>query len=184
MSTYPIGVGFAIGFETGTRSTRMINYLRWSLSVGLLALVASARADDEKIPVKELPKVVIDAVKKRFPTAEMTEARKVTQSGKTTYDVAFKDGAKTVDATLSTEGKFLLIETEVALKTLPAKVTAAIKAKYPKGTMKSAGSVIDYEDGKESRYYAVVVATGAKKDRELDVSADGKIQSDEEADDE
>ncbi len=157
---------------------------RLVLMIGLLSLVTSARADDEKIPLKDLPKAVVDAVKGRFPKAEMTEAQKVIQSGKTTYDVAFKDGAKTIDATLSAEGKFLLIETEVALKALPAKVTAAIKAKYPKGTMKSAGWVLDYEDGKETKYYAVVVSTGAKKDRELDVTADGKIQSDEEADDE
>ena len=156
---------------------------RLGLMIGLLAIVTSARADDGEIPVKDLPKAVVDAVKGRFPRAELTDAQKVTQSGKTTYDVAFKDGAKAIDATLSADGKFLLIETEIALKAIPAKVAAAIKAKYPKGTMKSAGWVLDYEDGKETKYFAVVVATGAKKDRELDVTADGEIQSDQEADD-
>jgi hypothetical protein len=157
---------------------------RLGLMVGLLALGTSARADDEKIPVKDLPKAVVDAVKRRFPKAEMTEAKKVTENGMMTYAIAFKDGAKMVEAGLTFDGKFLLIETEVTITSLPAKVTAAIRAKYPNGTLESAAWVLDYEDGKESKYYAVVVSTGEKKDRELDVTTDGKIQSDVEAEDE
>ena len=180
----PIGEGFPQrDSRRKSGSSLMKISFRLGLMVGLLAFAASARANDEKIPLKDLPKAVTNAIKARFPKAEMTAAEKATEKGKTTYEVEFKDGDKTMEATLTAAGKFEAIETEVALADLPKAVTDAVTAKYPKGTTKSAEWVIDFDDDKETTYYEVIVSTGAKKNRELHISQAGKILSDDEEED-
>ena len=158
--------------------------LRMAMMTGVLALTFAARADDVKVAVKDLPKAVAAAVKARFPKAQITDAEKITEDGKTTYEVSLKDGKNELDATYSADGKLLSLETEVAVKDLPPPVTDAVKGKYPKGTMKSAAWIVDYDGAKETKYYGVIVSTGAKKDRELSITLAGEIKADEEAEDE
>ena len=48
-----------------------------------VAMLSGVWADEEKIPLDKLPKAVVEAVKKRFPKAEMKEASKEIEDGKT-----------------------------------------------------------------------------------------------------
>jgi hypothetical protein len=150
---------------------------------GLLLLVGVARADETKIDVKDVPKPVVDAVKAKFPKAEVTEAAKETEDGKTTYELAIKDGGKSIDVSATPEGKIVAIETTIEPKELPAKVSAAIASKYPKGTMKKAEEIIEIANGKETKSFEVILTTEAKKDVEVKVSPEGKILSEEESED-
>ena len=59
---------------------------------GLLIVWAFAGADKVKVPLKDVPKAVLDSIKEKFPRAELTEATKETEDGKTTYEIALKDG--------------------------------------------------------------------------------------------
>jgi hypothetical protein len=63
----------------------------------------------------------------------------------------------------------------VAAKDLPAAVTKALEAKYPKGTLKEAMAV-NKVTGKERKllHYELTVDTGDKKSVEVLISADGK----------
>ena len=149
------------------------------VTLGMLGFVSAVRADEEEVPLKDVPKVVLDAVKARFPGAELKEAAKETEDGKTTYEVALDDKGKGVDVSLTAEGKITEIETEVAAKDLPKAVTAAIEAKYPKAKLKQAEERIEFEDGEEEKSYEVQVVTADGKDVEVTVDEEGEIEDDE-----
>src|SRR6266480_1118590 len=141
------------------------------LAVALIGLVSAGRlaADEEKFPLDKLPKAVTEAVKKRFPKGEMTEAAKESENGKTVYEVTVKDGGTKIDVTLTPDGTITMLEKEVAAKDLPKEVTEAVEKKYPKATYKLAEEVIKVEDGKEKlSYYEVVVVTADKKTLEIE----------------
>ena len=148
---------------------------------GMLALVPGARADEEKVALKDVPKAVMDAVQKKFPGAELVEAEKEVEEGKTTFEVELKDKGRSIDVSLKPNGTILEIETEVAAKDLPKAVTEALMAKYPGATIKEAEEVVTYEGDKEVKAYEVKVTTAAKKSFEVKVSTDGKVGKAEEA---
>lgn len=146
-----------------------------SLTIALVA-VTSARADEEKVPLDKLPKPILEAVKKRFPKAEIVGAEKETDKGKTEYEVEIKENGKKVDVMLTPEGTITLIEKEIAAKDLPKAVATALEGKYPKATFKVVEEVIQVKEGKESLgYYEVLLVTAEKKTLEVEVTADGKV---------
>ncbi|APW63688.1 PepSY domain-containing protein [Paludisphaera borealis] len=151
--------------------------------LGLAAFSTGACADEEKIPLKDVPKAVLDAVKARFPKGEIKSAEKEDEDGKTTYEVALKDDGHTLDVALKADGTILEIEKKVAAKDLPKAVAAAVEAKYPKGTVKKAEEIVTFKKGKEQKSFEVVVTETGKKSVEVKLSADGKILKQEEDDD-
>lgn len=149
----------------------------------LLMLFAIVRADEVKVALKDVPKAVIDAVKAKFPQAELGEASKETENGKTTYEIALKDRGRAVDLSATAEGKITEIETTIEAKSLPAKVAAALDAKYPKATMKKAEEIVEIDDGKETKSFEVILVTTAKKSVEVKLSPEGKILHEEDSED-
>lgn len=153
------------------------------VALGLVGFVSAARADEEKLALKDVPKAVLDAVKAKFPAAELKEASKEVEEGKTTYEVSLEDKGKAVDVALTAEGKIVEIETEVAAGDLPKAVASAIAAKYPKATLKQAEEIVEFEGGKETRSFEILLVTVAKKTVEVELAPDGKIIEEEEEDD-
>jgi hypothetical protein len=147
-----------------------------------VALVApAARADEESLPLDKLPKAVTDAVKKRFPKAELVEAAKETEGDKVEFEVSIKDGETKIDVMLTPDGKITLIEKQVAAKALPKAVTDALEGKYPKATLTTVEEVIKVADGKETLdFYEVLLVTADKKTFEVKLTAEGKITETEE----
>jgi uncharacterized membrane protein YkoI len=160
----------------------------WSrLSVAMvavvLALAGAAWADEEKVPLDKVPKAVLNAVKAKFPGAEIKGASKETEGGKTTYEVAIKSKGQNIDVELSEDGKILAMEKEITSKDLPKKVAEALEAKYPKATHKKTEEIIKVENGKEQpAVFEVLLVTADKKTFEVVLSADGKIQKEESKD--
>jgi len=71
-------------------------------------------------------------------------------------------------------GTIVDIQNEIAVKDLPAAVTAAIKAKYPNCTIKEAGEILVVKDKKETKdHYEVLIDTADKKEVEVTASLDG-----------
>lgn len=158
--------------------------LRLTCSVLLLSLIvlAFAKGDEEMVPLDKLPRPVVDAVKKRFPTAELKHASKETENGKTEFEVTIKDGENKIDVTVSPEGALLSLEKQIDVKGLPKAVTAALEGKYPKATYKIAEEIIRVKEGKETlESYEVHLVTADKKELEVVVNAEGKILKTEEA---
>lgn len=147
--------------------------LGWILAFGAVGFV---RSDEESIPIAKLPKAVTEAVSQRFPKIEMVSAAKETEDSKTVYEVTLKDKGKSIDVTVSTEGKIQAIEKEVAKDDLPKAVAEGFDAKYAKAKIKRIEAVIHVKDGKESLdYYEFLVEKSEKENIEVLVSPEGKI---------
>ncbi|MFO0810659.1 MAG: hypothetical protein U0746_18685 [Gemmataceae bacterium] len=130
----------------------------------------------EKVTIDKLPKAVTNAVKKRFPRAEMKDGSKDTADGKTTYEVSIKEAGKGIDVSLTADGVITLIEKELAFKDLPKKVADTFTAKYPGATYKIVEEVIKVKDGKEATdYFEAIVVAADKTEYEAEVAPDGKF---------
>src|SRR5262245_7668500 len=92
-----------------------------SLAIASL-LVTAAFAAEEKIPVDKLPKAVADAVKAKFPGAELKGAEKEEEDGKTIYEVALVHKGVTYDVSATADGKIVEVEKLITAKDLPAAV--------------------------------------------------------------
>ena len=146
------------------------------VAIGLVAFAGTGRADEVPVPLDKLPKAVLDAVKKRFPKAELVEAAKETEGDKVEYEVTIKDGKTKIDVMLTPEGKITLIEKEIAAKDLPQAVSDTLAEKYPKATFKVVEEMTKIKDGKEYiAYYEVLLVTADKKELEVEISPEGKI---------
>ena len=155
---------------------------RSMVALGLLALAGLAAADEDIIPLKDVPRAVLDAVKAKFPGVELTGASKETEDGRTTFEIVLKEKGRNVDVALTAAGKILEIETEVSPKDLPRAVASAIATKYPKVTIKKAEEIVEFEEGEEEKSFEVLLDTGAKKTLEVKLSPAGKILNTEDDD--
>jgi len=143
-------------------------------------LATTVRADEVEIPLDKLPKPVLDAVKKRFPKAELVEAAKETEGDKVEYEVTLKDGGTKYDVMLTPEGMITLIEKVIAEKDLPKAVKETLEANYPKATYKVVEEMTKLKDGKEFiAYYEVLLVLADKKMIEVEISPEGKIEKTE-----
>jgi hypothetical protein len=147
-------------------------------TVVLLATAAVVRADEEKIALDKLPKAVVDAVKAKFPDAELVGAEKETENGKTQYEVSIKNKKDKVDVIVTSEGKIVAIEKLIEVKDLPKPVTEALNAKYPKATIKKAEEIT--KDDKVT--FEVAIETADKKKLEVVFDPKGKIVEEEKKD--
>jgi hypothetical protein len=159
-----------------------MNAFRLASSLFVVALLStSVRADEELIALDKLPKAVLEAVKKRFPKAELLEAAKETDKDKTEYEITLKEAGVKIDVMLTPDGKITLIEKMIAAKDLPKAVTDALEAKYPKATYKTVEELTKVTAGKEAvDAYEVLLVTADKKTYEVLLGTDGKIQETEE----
>src|SRR5262249_8231250 len=136
----------------------MRNVIGFALTV-LVTSNGVIRAYDD-VPVDKLPKAIVDALKKRFPKGELASASKSGEGDKTAYEVSVKEGALKADVNLTNAGVITGMEKQIAEADLPKAIAAAVKAKHPKGTVKTCEEVIAVKDGKEEiEYYEVVVET-------------------------
>jgi hypothetical protein len=145
----------------------------------VLLVAAAGRADEEKVPLDKLPTAVVEAIKAKFPKAELVSAEKETDGDETTYEVIIKNGAQELEVSLTPEGKILMVTREIPVRALPKAVIAAIKARYPRAILKSAEEIS--EDDKITEY-EVVIAVG-KKQLEVTFDPTGKFIEEEEKDD-
>ena len=149
--------------------------------LGLAAVVALtavlARADDEeKVPIDKLPKAVTDAIKDKYPGAELVSATKDTDDDGVTYDVTIKYKKQELDVTLTPEGKIVQVEREIEVKEVPKVVHDAVKKKYPGSTIKGASEIS--KDDKVAEYELEIV-TKDKKTLDVTFDKDGKFIEEE-----
>jgi uncharacterized membrane protein YkoI len=138
-----------------------------------------ARSAEEKIKPEQLPKAVADAVKARFPEGKITDAAKEEDDGKVVYDVELKMNGRKYESDILADGTILEVEKEVDAKDLPAAVTKAVEAQYPKSTIKEVMEV-DKVKGKEEKpdHYEVTIKTSDGKEVESLLTLDGKPYKD------
>ncbi len=139
-------------------------------------LTAGVWADDEeKIPLDKVPRAVLDTVKAKFPGAQLTSASKDNENGKIAYEVALKYKDHTYEAIVAPDGKLIAVEKAIAVKDLPKAVAAAVEAKYPKATIKTAEEIT--KDNKVT--YEVHLITAQTRAVEVVLDPAGKILEEE-----
>jgi hypothetical protein len=150
-------------------------------AIAILALTVAmgiTRADESKVPLGDVPKAGLEAVKTMFPKAEITGAAKETEHDKTVYEVTLKQSGRTIDVTVGTDGKIQLVEKEVAEKELPVEVRRTLDAKYPKATYKIVEQVDVVKDGKPTLdFFETLLVTAAGESLEIQIAPDGKIKA-------
>ena len=112
----------------------------------------------EKIPFDKCPKAVQDAVKGRFPGAEVTSVEKETEDGKVVYDVELKHKGRKYEMDILENGTIIEIEKEIPMKDVPEAISKAVKRKYPTATIKEVMEV-NKVMGKEEKpiHYEVTI---------------------------
>lgn len=139
----------------------------------LWALSSPANAEEVDVPLDQVPKAVLDAIKTKFPHAKLTGAAKDTEHGKTTYEVALEYKEHEYSVAATAEGKITEIEREIEVKDLPKAASDAIKKKYPDAKIEKAEEVT----ANDKTTYEVVVEKSDDTDVEVTVDASGKILS-------
>lgn len=139
--------------------------------VGLGLCLGSLRAGEQKVPLDQVPKAVIDAFKTKFPKAAIKNAVKEDADGKIVYEIESARDGLAIDAVLKPNGEFVEIEQEIKTARLPAVVTAAVQTKHPKAKLKKAEEVT--KDGK--MIYEVLIEKPDGKEAEVAIDKDGKI---------
>lgn len=141
-------------------------------ALGLLAVMATVRADEEKLDLDKVPKVVMDAVKAKFPDAKLTGAAKEKDGDKIIYEVAFTFKDHKYEVELTPEGKFIAIDKQLDVKELPKEIVKALEDKYPKAKYNVIEEVT--KDDKIAEY-EVELTTADKKEFEVVLDPSGKI---------
>jgi uncharacterized membrane protein YkoI len=152
---------------------RTIGMLGVSALMGLVVL-AAVEAAGEKVAEKDIPKKVMDAVKARFPGAKITSAEKEKSGGDVIYDIELTHKGRKYEMDINEDGTVVEVEKEVLFQELPKRVAKALRAKFPKATIKVVMEVNKVKGNKEvPDHYEVTIETGGKT-REVIVSLDGK----------
>jgi len=157
-----------------------------SLSLTALSAIvfvaAVGLADDkaEKIAPDKLPAKVADAIKARFPNAEITSAEKEKEDGKVVYDIELKHDGRKYEMDILEDGTVIEIEKEIDVNKLPEGSVKTIEEKFPKCKIKEVMEVNKVEGKKETPiHYEVTIETAEKKSKEVILSLDGKSVKDE-----
>ncbi len=156
---------------------------------GVLAVVlavlllggASVRAQGkkDKLDLDKIPKAVMDALKAKFPKAEIHKWTKAKEGDDIVYDIEFTQAGRKYEADIKENGTYINYEKEIAAKDLPKVVRDAIEKRYPKATLKEIMEETEVK-GKDEKLsaYEVVLVTADNKNVELRLSPDGKILED------
>lgn len=158
----------------------------------LLCLTFSCSQQGEKVDIEKkakddleldkIPEMVMDALKAKFPKAEIHKWTEEKEDDIVIYDIEFKQEGQKFEADIKEDGTIHNWEKEIAAEDLPDAVKMAVKAKYSKVAIKEIKEIMEItavSDGKDAlEGYEIVFETADKKEVEITVTPDGKILED------
>jgi hypothetical protein len=116
--------------------------------------VLAARDLSNELSVKDLPPKVSAALKSEYPGAELFFARKARLKEQETYEVTLRHDRRLRTVAFGTEGKVLLVRSDMRPDDLPAAVARALKEKVPGVPVRRTVEIA--ENGKVTAYEVVV----------------------------
>ena len=131
-----------------------------AISIALAASLPAlhAQAGEKKLQEGEVPKPVIEAVKKKYPKAKLLHFEHETDDGQSVFEVGLASANGRMEVELSPDGKILEEAVLIATRDLPAEVKKGLaSSKYVKWTIKHVQRVI-VEEKADSPTYEVLVA--------------------------
>lgn len=155
----------------------------------LLCFVLSCKQQEEKAAVEtkamadlqldKIPQAVMDALKAKFPKAEIDKWTKEKEGDIVIYDIEFKQESRKFEADIKEDGAIHNWEKAIEIKDLPEAARKAVETKYSKSTIKEIMEITAVMDGKDTvEGYEIVLETVDRKEVEVTVAPDGKIIED------
>jgi hypothetical protein len=159
---------------------RIATCLGLAAAMGLLVLATAAQADDEdeKVPLSQVPAKVTQALKAKYPRAQVLTAGKGDQDGTKVYEFELKEGDAKWEAAFTPDGKFAGSEEVIKDAALPAAVRKAFHAKYPGANVEEIEKAITVEGSLEKVVYEFIMKTAQGK-LEAQFDPTGKFLSSE-----
>jgi hypothetical protein len=120
-------------------------------------------------PAAKLPAPILTAFRTSYPNATIKGAAKETEGGKTVWEVESIDNGLARDLIYNPDGTVVEFEEQIDPASLPAAVSAALKAKYPAASITKAeklmkGTTITYE-----------MALKGAAVKAIEITPDGKV---------
>jgi len=133
----------------------------------------------EDIKQAEIPQVVMDALKTKFPEAEIQKWTEEKEGDIVLYDIEFKQQDQNFEADIKEDGSIHNWERAIGAEDLPDAVRQAAEKTYPKAVLKEVMMITAVVDGQDAlEGYEIVLQTAANKDVEITVAPDGTILED------
>jgi hypothetical protein len=124
----------------------MINSLLAPIVCLVGALAHAGIADDKnytEIPLAQVPRLVVQAVTKKFPDAQPQSASRGLEDNKPFFDVYIKVKGQNIWVTCDSQGAILTIDREIASNDLPKPVATAFAKKYPKAAVRMVNEITE-----------------------------------------
>jgi hypothetical protein len=142
-----------------------------AISIALAALLPGLRAQagEKKIHEGDVPKPVIEAVKRKYPDARMTYFEHETEDGQSIFEIGLKRPSEKMEIELSPDGKILEEAVVIQVRDLPAEVKRGLAgSKYVKSTIKHIERVIVLEETDAPNYEVLVADDGGVTELVID----------------
>jgi len=156
----------------------LLLYLTFSCSQQGEKVDIEKKAKDD-LELDKIPEVVMDALKAKFPKAEIHKWTKEKEDDIVIYDIEFKQEGRKFEADIKEDGLIHNWEKAIAAEDLPDAVKIVVETKYPEAAIKEIMEITSVSDGKDAlEGYEIVFETADKKKVEVTVAPDGKILED------
>jgi hypothetical protein len=144
---------------------RIATRLGLAAAAAMLVLATAAHADDEdeKIPLSQVPAKVMQALKAKYPKAEVLTAGKGDQDGTKVFEFELKEGDSKWEAAFTPDAKFAGSEEVLKEAAVPAPVRKAFHAKYPGADVETIEKAVSVEDNAEKVVYEFIMKTAKGK---------------------
>lgn len=166
-------------------------FLRFSIIPLILMLFAvfsceqkTEKANDGKMAQEDLeldkiPEVVMDALKAKFPIAEIQKWSKETEKDIVLYDIEFKQKDQKFEADIMEDGTIFNWEKEIMINDLPYTVRKAVEDKYANAKIKEIMEIkIPMEKDDLLEGYEMVLETAENQISEVTVAPNGMFLED------
>ncbi len=130
----------------------------------------SSFAQEKKVDKKDLPKAVVESFHKSYPKAEIKNASKETEHGKTYYEIESVDGSVNRDVKYAENGELAELETTISFDEVPNTVKKSFKKNYPKAEVLKSEKVVE---GKKTNYEFLIEENESKS--EIVFNSNGKV---------
>lgn len=156
---------------TRTRNNQWLAVILAALLM-VVGLLPTPFAKAEKKSEVKAPDAVLAAFHKAYPKAEIRDISMETKDSLTYFEIESIDGGQRRDLLYNADGTVYEMEERIPVSDLPAKIEAALKAKFPKCKPQKAekitrGAIVEYE----------VSIENGEENLEVLLSADGSIKS-------
>jgi hypothetical protein len=133
----------------------------------------------EEIQPAEIPQVVMDALKAKFPEAVIEKWTKEKEGEIVVYDVEFQQLGHKFEADIKEDGSIHNWEQAIVAEELPDVVRQAAEKAYPNATLKEIMMITAVQDGQDAlEGYEIVLQTADEKEVEITVAPDGTMLED------